>query len=159
MSKQGILVRPFASRYETEKQDPMSQRDLELMLSAEQVEEFPAEVREAGDWPMIAYENPLAAMARAESTAKSMRFVEYATSVTALEQTTAGKYVDVGEMLLGGAEEIGVRPSYIRSREDVQAAEDAEAEQAAMAAQAEQLEKIAGASKDLAQAGSYGDAV
>lgn len=159
MSKQGILVRPFASRYETEKQDPMSQRDLELMLSAEQVEGFPAEVREAGDWPMIAYENPLAAMARAESTAKSMRFVEYATSVTALEQTTAGKYVDVGEMLLGGAEEIGVRPSYIRSREDVQAAEDAEAEQAAMAAQAEQLEKIAGASKDLAQAGSYGDPV
>merc|ERR1712196_167975 len=65
MSKQGILVRPFASRYETEKQDPMSQRDLELMLAAEQVESFPAEVREAGSWPMIAYENPLAAMARA----------------------------------------------------------------------------------------------
>lgn len=159
MSKQGILVRPYASRYEVEKQYPMSNRDLELMMAGEQLEPFPPEVREAGAYPMITYENPLAAMARAESTAKSMRFVEYATQVTALEQTTAGKYVDVGAMLLGGAEEIGVRPDYMRAPEDVQAAEDAEAEAAAAAASAEQLAQVAGATKDLAQAGSYGEAV
>lgn len=158
MSKQGILVRPFASRYETEKQHPMSQRDLQLAIEADQIEQFPEVVREAGAWPLIDYENPLAAMARAEDTAKSMRFVEYATQVTALEQTTAGQFVDVGEMLRGGAEEIGVRPQYIRPREAVEAAKRAEAEAQQAALDAELLEKSAGAVKDLAQAGSYGNA-
>lgn len=158
MSKQGILVRPYASRYQNEKQDPMTQRDLQLMMTAEQIESFPDEVREAGAWPMIDYENPLAAMARAESTAKSMRFVEFATQVTALRETEAGEHVNIGEMLRGGAEEIGVKPSYLYSREEVAANRRSRQEQEQAAIDAELLSKSAGAVKDLAQAGSFGEA-
>ncbi len=158
MAKQGVLVRPYASRYATEKQDPMTQRDLDLALREGQIDPFPPEVREAGAWPVIDYENPLAMMARAESTAKSMRFVEYATQVTALEQTSAGRIVDVGEMLRGGAAEIGVNPAYVLSKEQIAQEQAERAEQEAAAINAELLEKSAGAVKDIAQAGSYAEA-
>lgn len=158
MSKQGVLVRPFATRYETESQHPMSQRDLELMLTAGQVDPLPDVVREAGAWPLIAYENPLAMMARAESASKSMRFVEYATQITTLGESAAGQFIDVEAMLRGGAEEIGVRPDYMRSAEQVQAAQQAEAEERKAAINAELLEKAAGATKDIAQAASYEEA-
>lgn len=157
MSKQGILVRPFASRYETEKQHPMTQRDLELSMSNDQIEPFPDVVREAGAYPLIDYENPLAAMARAESTAKSMRFMEAITPLANVRQDVLDR-IDADAMAKGMAEEIGVKPSYIRSDDDVAAirAERAEREQAAI--DAEQVEQIASATEKLAKAGSYSEA-
>jgi hypothetical protein len=83
--KQGVLVRPYASRYATEKQHPMTQRDLDLALRAGQIEPFPPEVVEAGAWPVIDYENPLAAMARAESSSKTLRFLEALQPLAAID--------------------------------------------------------------------------
>lgn len=155
MSKQGILVRPYASRYATEKQGPMTQRDLDLALRAEQIEPFPPEVIEAGAWPAIDYENGLAAMARAESTAKTMRFVEYATTVGTLAQTPAADVVDMDEALRQGAAEIGVKPSIIRDPEAIAALREGRAQQEQAAIDAELLKSSAGAVKDLSQAASY----
>lgn len=157
MSKQGILVRPYASRYEMEKQHPMTQRDLELMLEAEQIEEFPPEVGEAGAWPLIAYENPLAVMARAENTAKSMRYMEAIVPLANAQPDVLDR-INADEMAIGMAEEIGVKPQYIRSDDEVQKIREQRAQDNQAALDAELLEKSAGAVKDLAQAGSYGDA-
>lgn len=157
MAKQGVLVRPYASRYETEKQHPMTQRDLELFMAAEQIEPFPDEVKEAGAWPLIAYENPLAAMARAENTAKSMRYMEAIVPLANAQPDVLDR-IDADAMAKGMAEEIGVKPSYIRSDEEVAKIRAGRAEQEQAAIDAELLEKSAGAVKDLAQAGSYGEA-
>ncbi len=158
MAKQGVLVRPYTGRYETEKQHPMTQRDLELMMEAGQVEDFPEEVREAGAWPLMAYENPLAMMARAEDTAKTLRYLQ-ALPILAEIDPNVRLRVNADAMAVGMAEEIGVKPSYLRSDEEVaKLMADEQAAQAA-AVDAELLEKSAGAVKDLAQATSYGEAV
>lgn len=156
MSKQGILVRPFASRYELEGMHPMTQRDLELMSAAGQVEEMPEVVKEAEAWPLMAYENELAAMARASTTARTMRYVEYATSVTALAQTPAARTINIDEALREGAEEIGVNPRMLNSPEQVAEDDARAAEQEAALVDAQALEQSAGALKDLAQADAIG---
>lgn len=158
ISKQGVLVRPFASRYAVEKQHPMTQRDLDLALRAGQIEPFPPEVIEAGAWPLIDYENPLAAMARAESTQKTLRFVEYATAIGTLAETPAADTVDIDEALREGALEIGVKPSLIRDRADVAKRRAAAEEAQGDAFDAELLEKNAGAMVDIAKAGQISQA-
>lgn len=158
MAKQGVLVRPFANRYATEKQHPVSQRELDLAMRAGQLPELPAEAREAGAFPVVEYENPLAAMARAESTSKTLRFVEYSTQIAALEQSPVADVIDTEAMLRGGAEEIGVKPGYLRDPAQVEAMrrQRAEAEQAAQAS--ETLGGIAGAALDLTKANQIAQA-
>lgn len=158
IAKQGVLVRPFASRYATEKQHPMTQRDLDLALRAEQIEPFPDVVREAGAWPVIDYENPLAQMARAESVQKSMRYIE---ALVPLANVEAGVLdtIDGDAMARGMAEEIGVKASYLRTPEQVAEIRAKREEEKQAAINAELLTATAGASKDFAQAGALAEGV
>jgi hypothetical protein len=158
MSKQGVLVRPFASRYGAEKQHPMTNRDLDLALRAKQIKPMPPAVVEAGAWPLVEYENPLAAMARAESTAKTMRFVEYATQVSGLAQTAAADTVDIDAALREGAAEIGVKPSLLRDPKEVEQMRAAREEGEQAATNAEALEQVAGATLDFTKAGQIAQA-
>ena len=158
MAKQGILVRPYANRYRTEKQALMCARDLDLALRAGQIKPFPPEVVEADAWPIVDYDNPLAAMARAEQTGKTMRFVEVAGAIGTLAEGAAGKIVDIEAMLRGSAEEIGVRPSYILPKEQVEANQKAEAEAQDAAANVEALAGISGAYADIAKGNQMANA-
>lgn len=157
MAKQGVLVQPYASRYETEKQHPMCNRDLELARRWNQIEDFPAEVKEAGAWPMIHYENPLAAMARAESSGKTLRYIE-ALPVLAQLDPDVPLMVDAPAIARGLAEEMGVKPSYIRDPEEVAAMKQEKDAVQRAAMDAELLEKGAGAAKDFAQANAIAEA-
>jgi hypothetical protein len=158
ISKQGVLVRPFASRYASEKQHPMTQRDLDLALRGRQIADFPPEVKEAGAWPMIDYENPLAAMARAESSAKSLRFVQAMPILAELEPNVRHR-INADAMTIGLAEEMGVKQRYIRSDEEVAALIAKDEESRGAAINAELLEKSAGASLDIAKAQQISEAV
>jgi imidazole glycerol phosphate synthase subunit HisF len=131
----------------------MTQRDLDLALRARQIADFPPEVKEAGAWPMIDYENPLAAMARAENTAKTMRYIEYATAVSNLTQTAAADTVDIDEALRAGAEEIGVKTSILRDPEAVAKIRAKRDQQQQELVDAEQLNNTADATLKLAKAG------
>lgn len=155
IAKQGVLVRPFAKRYATEKQHPMTQRDLDLALRAEQIDPLPAVVREAGAWPVIDYENPLAQMARAESVQKSMRAIEAIVPLANVKEDVLD-VVDADEMARGTFEDIGVRPQYIRTKEEVADIRAARQESEQAAIDAELLKNSAGAVKDLAQAEAIG---
>lgn len=157
MSKQGILVRPFASRYATEKQNPVSQRDLDLALRFGQIEDFPDEVKEAGAWPHIEYENPLAAMARAEATTKTLRFVE---AITPMVQADPGiyDYLDTDKMVPGIAAEIGVNPEYIRDPETVAAIRQKRAEEEQTALDVQNLQGAADAYKNIVQGNNMAEA-
>lgn len=157
MSKQGILVRPFASRYATEKQDPVSQRELDLCVRYGQLRPFPPVVLEAGAWPSVEYENPLAAMARAESTAKTLRFIE-ALSPIATVDPTVYDYLATDELVPGMAGEIGVKPSYVRDPAMVREIRKARAESQEQAATVEQLQGAASAYLDLSKANQISEA-
>ncbi|WP_226019515.1 portal protein [Novosphingobium sp. FKTRR1] len=138
MAKQGILVRPFAGRYAMEKQYPMTNRDLELALDAGQIAPLPPAVVEAGAWPIIDYENELAAMARAQETSKTMRFNEVLTGLAnASKDGAILDWLNEDAMVPGMAEEIGVRPSYVRSPQEVQAIRAARQQQQQMTEQSQ----------------------
>lgn len=158
MAKQGVLVRPFASRYATEKQHPISQREIDLALREGQIEPLPPEVLEAGAWPVIEYENQLAEMARAESTNKTLRFVEFAGAVATLEQSPVADSVDTDAMLRGGAAEIGINPEYLFPPEVAKANREKRAEAEAGPMDAEALGAASGAVLDLAKANQIGAA-
>lgn len=151
MQKTGVLVRPYANRYATEKQHPMTQRDLDLALRNDQIEPFPPEVLEAGAWPVMDYENPLAAMARAESSSKTLRYLQ-ALPVLAEIEPKVRLRVNADAMAVGLAEEMGVKPSYIRTDDEVAALAANEEAVEAAAVEAELLEKTGGAVVDFAKA-------
>jgi len=157
VSKQGMLVMPFAGRYMREKQHPVSQREIDLALRAGQLPPLPGEVIEAGAWPVVEYENKLAEMARAESAGKSMRYLQ-ALPVMAEIDPNVRHRVNVDAMASGLAEEMGVKPSYLRSDAEVAEliAREEQSHQAAI--NAELLKNAAGASLDIAKANQVAEA-
>lgn len=158
MAKQGILVRPFAGRYALEKQQPMSNRDLDLAMQYKQIDPFPPEVIEAGAWPMVDYENPLASMARAEETSKTLRFLEAITPLANIDDGAVLDYIDSDEAVPGMAGEIGVKPSYIRSKEQVAAIRKKRAEDRQQAQSIEQLQGAADAYQKIAKGNQISEA-
>lgn len=158
MGKQGVLVRPYATRWFMEKAHPVSQRELELALEAKQLPPLPPEVLEAGAWPVIEYENKLAEMARAESTAKTMRFVEALTPMAQLDGGQVYDYLDTDAMVPGLAAEIGVKPSYLRDPKDVAAIRAQRAQEKAVAVEAEQLKQVSEAYQNIAKGNQISEA-
>lgn len=158
MSKQGILVRPFASRYETEKQNPMSQRELDLAIRWGQLDPFPPEVVEAGAWPVVDYDNMLSAMAKAEATGKGLRFLEALTPIATVKPEVYD-YVDEDQMVPGLAENIGVPANWVRDPKAVAAIRAKRAEEQQNAIDTEQLAQGAGAYLDVAKANQIAEGV
>lgn len=158
MGKQGILVRPYASRYRTEKQGAMCNRDFELALAAGQVDPLPPEVIEAGAWPVMEYNNPLSAMAKAEEAGKAMRFVEVLSQWASIDAAVMD-YADTDELVPGVADAIGVPARYVRSKEQVAAMRQQRAEAEQAAASVEALATAAGAYKDITQGNQMATAV
>lgn len=149
-AKQGALVEPYADRFETEKQNPVTLRDLELAMNAGQIDPFPDVVREAGAWPMVYYDNPLSRMARAGEAAGFTRWIE---AMTPMAQVDPGVFdhIDTGNAAPGLAEVMGVRPSWIATPDQVAAKRKAREDAAVQQQSAEQIAAVAGAYKDIAQ--------
>lgn len=151
-AKQGVLVAPYAGRYETEKQNPVTQRDLDLAMRAGQVEPFPPEVIEAGAYPLIEYENPLSRMARAEEAAGLTRWIEAMTPLAQVDDGAVFDNIDVDAAAPGLADVLGVRPSWIATPEQVAAKRKAREDSKAAQSGVEQLQGAASAASDLARA-------
>lgn len=148
MSKTGVLVSPYAGRYESEKQNPVTQRDLELAMRVGQVEPFPPEVLEAGAYPSIGYDNPLNRMARAEEAAGLTRLVE---TLTPMAQSDPGVFdvIDTDRAARGVADVLGVRASWLRSDDDIAQIRARREQEKVATATADQLATVAGAYQDF----------
>ena len=158
MAKQGVLVRPYASRYETEKQYPLSNRELDLALREDHLmPPLPDVVKEAGAWPLVEYDNMLASMAKAESTGKTLRYVQALPVLAEIEPNVRYR-VNADAIAIGMAEEMGVKASYIRSDEEVAALIEQENQAKQAAINAELLKNAAGASLDMAKANQISEA-
>lgn len=155
--KQGILVAPYAERYEMEKQNPITQRELELALSAGQLARWPEVVDEAGAWPMIYYDNPLSRMARAEEAAGLTRWIEAMTPIANVDPSVFD-HIDTDNAAPGLADVLGVRPSWIATPDKVQAKRDARKDQQDAQAAIEQLQGAASAYQDIAKGNQIAEA-
>lgn len=158
MAKQGVLVSPYAERYETEKVDPVTQRDMDLALRAGQMEPLPPEAVEAGAWPRIEYDNPLSRMARAEEAAGLSRWIEAMAPLAQVDGGAVFDHIDTDSAAPGLADVLGVRPSWIATPEDVAAKRKARADQSAAQAGVDQFATAAGAFKDIADANAMSEA-
>ena len=156
-AKQGVLVAPYAERYETEKQNPVTQRDLDLAMEAEQIEPFPDVVMEAGAYPIIEYDNPLSRMARAGEAAGLTRWIEAMTPLAQVDPEVFDN-IDVDAAGPGLADVLGVRPSWIATPEKRDAKRLARKEADQAAAGVEQLGGIADAYKTIAQGNQIAEA-
>lgn len=157
VGKQGVLVAPYAGQYETEKQNPVTQRDLDLAMRAGQVEPFPDVVLEAGAYPLIEYENPLTRMARAEEATGLTRWFE---ALTPMAQIDPGVFdhIDTDEAAPGLGQVLGVRPSWIATPEKVAAKRKARSDQQAAQSAPADLGDVAGAYLDVAKANQISEA-
>jgi len=157
-AKQGALVEPYADRFETEKQNPVTLRDLELAMAAGQIDPFPAVVLEAGARPMVFYDNPLSRMARAGEAAGFTRWLE---TMTPMAQVDPGVFdhVDTDAAAPGLAEVLGVRPSWIATPDKVAAKRKARADAQQEAQTAEQLGQVADAYKSIAQGNQIAEGI
>ena len=156
-AKQGVLVAPYAERYETEKQNPVTQRDLDLAMEAEQIEPFPDVVMEAGAYPIIEYDNPLSRMARAGEAAGLTRWIEAMTPLAQVDPEVFDN-IDVDAAGPGLSDVLGVRPSWIATPEKRDAKRLARKEADQAAAGVEQLGGIADAYKTIAQGNQIAEA-
>lgn len=157
-AKQGVLIAPYANRYETEKVNPVTQRDLDLAMRAGQLDPFPDVVLEAGAWPIIEYENPLARMARADEAAGLTRWIEAMSPLAQLDGGAVFDHIDTDAAAPGLADVLGVRPSWVATPDAVAAKRQARAEQNAAQAGVDQFATAAGAFKDIAAANAQAEA-
>lgn len=155
--KQGLLIGPYRAGQETEKLAPMTQRELDLLLRARQIDPMPDVMREAGGGLIAQYENGLARMARAEEAAGFMRFVEV-TGMAAGFDPDAADHINFDRALPGVAEVLSVRPSWLNTPEEVAAKREAREAEKEVAALTETLPSVAGASLDLAKANQISEA-
>lgn len=149
VAKQGVLVAPFAGRYETEKAGPTVDRELDLALRAGQIDPLPDEVMEAGAWPAAYYDNPLSKMARAQEAAGLTRLIE---TLAPMAQSDPGVFdiIDTDSAARGVADVLSVRPSWLRTPDQVAAMRQQRSEQNAQSQGVADLATAAGAYKDLA---------
>lgn len=157
MQKQGVLIAPFAGRYETEKMAPIAERELDILIRAGQIDPMPPEMIEAGAKLRVVMENPLARMARAEEAGGFARWLEMAVQLAPFDQGVID-VVNTDAAMRGVGEVLGVRPSWINSPDEV-AAKRAQREYAAQQQAAIQaVPAAAGAALDLAKAGQLAEA-
>jgi hypothetical protein len=152
LQKEGILVGPFAGRRETEKLGPMIERELEIMMRAGAIPPFPPEVKEAGAKPKVRMTNPLSRMARAEEVSGFTRTIEVGVQALGAGLEGALDRIKVDDGMMAVAQVLGVRPSLIRSDDELAEVQQKREASKAAAMAAQVAPQVAGAAKDLAQA-------
>lgn len=119
VAKQGVLISPFADRYETEKVSVLVERALDILMRAGQIAPMPPEMTEAGARPLVFMKNPLARMARAGEAAAFTRWVEVGVQLASAGRADALDRIDVDKGMVGVGEVLGVRPSWILSDDEL----------------------------------------
>lgn len=157
LQKEGVLIAPYIGRRETEKAQPIAERELDILLRAGQIDELPPEVIEAGARPMFVLDNPAARMARAEKVGAFTRWVEIGVQAAAAGATQALDRVNWDNGMQEVGEVLGVSPSSINTDDEIKALREQRAGQEDAATAAEVAPKVAGAALDLARTNQIAD--
>jgi hypothetical protein len=152
VAKQGVLVGPFADRYETEKVSVLVERVGDILMRAGQIAPMPPEMTEANAQPLIYMKNPLARMARAGEAAGFTRWVEIGVQAAGAGRPEALDRVNFDAGMLGVGEVLGVRPSWMLSDDELAGVRQKREQDKQAAVAAQVLPDAAGAALDLAKA-------
>lgn len=157
VAKQGVLIAPFADRYETEKVGVLVERVLDILLRAGQIAPMPPEMTEANARPLVFMKNPLARMARAGEAAAFTRWVEIGVQAAGAGRPEALDRVDFDAGMVGVGEVLGVRPSWMLDDDQLTAMRQQREQEKQAAAIAQVVPDAAGAALDLAKANQIGE--
>lgn len=152
VAKQGVLIQPFADRYETEKTGPTVERELDILMRAGQIDPMPPEMIEAGARPLIVMTNPLARMARAQQASAFTRWVEIGAQAASAGHPEALDRIDFDKAMPDVGEVLGVPATWIVSDEELVAIRQQQAQEQAAQQAAAVVPEAAGAALDLAKA-------
>lgn len=152
VAKQGVLIAPFADRYESEKVGVLVERVLDILLRAGQIAPPPPEMAEAGAVPLVYMKNPLARMARAGEAAAFTRWVEIGVQAATAGRPEALDRVNFDAGMIGVGEVLGVRPSWMLSDDELAELRQQREQEKEAAATAEVMPAAAAAALDLAKA-------
>lgn len=152
VAKEGVLIEPFAGQYEAEKLSPMVDRELDIGLRTGLIDPMPEVMVEAGARPIVHMDNPLGRMARAQEASAFTRWVEIGVQAASAGRPEALDRINFDAGMRGVGEVLGVRPSWIKSDDELAAERQAREEKEAAAALGEVAPKVAGAALDLAKA-------
>jgi hypothetical protein len=151
VAKQGVLIQPFADRYETEKLGVMVERELDILMRAGQIDPMPEEMVEAGGAPLVVMTNPLARMARAQEASAFTRWVEIGVQAAAAGRPDALDRINFDAGMQGVGEVLGVRPSWIMTDDELAEVRRGREEEKIAAEAASVMPEAAGAALDLAK--------
>lgn len=152
VAKQGVLIAPFADRYETEKLSVMIEREIDVGLRTGLIDPMPPEMVEAGARPVVVMDNPLAKMARAQEASGFTRWVEIGVQAAGAGAPEALDRINWDEGMKDTGEVLGVRPSHIRTDDEIAELRRQRDEKEAAAAMATVAPNVAGAALDIARA-------
>lgn len=152
LQKEGVLIAPYIGRRETEKAQPIAERELDILMRADQIDPFPPEVLEAAARPVFVMNNPAARMARAEEVGAFTRWVEIGVQAAAAGAPQALDRVNWDQGMQDVGEVLGVKPTHINTDEEVAAIREQRQGEQDMQNVAEVAPKVAGAALDLGRA-------
>lgn len=152
VATRGVLIGPFADRYETEKVGVLVERVLDILERAGQIAPRPPEMEEAGARPLVYMKNPLSRMARAGEAAAFTRWVEIGVQAAAAGRPEALDRVNFDAGMVGVGEVLGVRPSWILSDDELAEIRQGRAAKEEAEALGTVAPKVAGAALDLSRA-------
>jgi hypothetical protein len=141
--EKGILLRPAAGKIEAELLGPMIEREIDILAAMGVLPPLPPELAEIDGEYRVTYDNPLQRAARSERSAGLLRSLEALAPAAGIVGPDVYATIDFDAAVPGILEDQGVPPSWIKSRERLEA-EKAEAGATAEAAQLLQGAEVAG---------------
>jgi len=152
VAKQGVLIQPFADRYETEKLGVMIERELDILMREGQIAPMPDEMLEEGAAPLVVMTNPLAKMARSQEASAFTRWVEIGVQAAGAGRPDALDRINFDVAMPDVGDVLGVRPSWIVTDEELVAIRQQKAAEERAQQAAAVVPEAAGAALDLAKA-------
>jgi len=151
--EKGMLLGPLMGRMQSEFLGPLIERELDLLARRGALPPMPDILAEAGGQYKIEYESPLARAQRAEEGVAIMRTLEVAGMFAETRPDILDNF-DLDEAMRSLGEINGMSQKLLRPKEQVEQIRADRAEQQQAMQMAEAAPGVAGAVKDLADAGA-----
>lgn len=154
--EKGALLSPTAGRQQSEALGPMIEREIDLLSFAGVLPPMPDALVEAGGEIDIEYTAPLNVMQRSGDAAAVTSLVNDVIPIAQFDPSILQR-IDFDEYLDIMKESRGVPAKLLRSREEVEAIEAQEAQAQQLQSLVQAAPQVAGAVKDIAQAGALSE--
>lgn len=152
VQEKGSLLAPTMGRQQSEMLGPLIQRELDILIHNGMIPPAPQVIIDAGGEYTAAYDSPLSRSQRAEDITSISKLVQIIMPFAQARPDVWDNF-NTDEIVRTGGTVLGVPFGLLSSRDDMAGARQQRAQQQAQEAQIANAPGIAGAVKDVAQAG------